>query len=159
MNISQNYLSALKRRLNKEFFICEKFSIIINPYHIARRGLYREILNLADQIKGRTLDFGCGSKPYQDLFKKSECYIGIDVRSSGHDHGNSKIDIFFDGETIPIQNNSLDCVVSFQVLEHVFDIDSALTEMHRTLKPEGLLLITVPFAWDEHEIPNDFKRY
>jgi hypothetical protein len=27
------------------------------------------------------------------------------------------------------------------------------------LKPGGKLLITIPFAWDEHETPYDFARY
>ena len=43
--------------------------------------------------------------------------------------------------------------------EHVFEPDIFLLEIKRVLKPNGKLLLTVPFAWDEHEQPNDFARY
>jgi SAM-dependent methyltransferase len=49
--------------------------------------------------------------------------------------------------------------VCFEVLEHVFNIDQVFSEMLRVLKPEGLLLISIPFAWEEHEEPYDFARY
>ena len=40
---------------------------------------------------------------------------------------------------------SFDCVISQDVFEHVFDIDSCLKEMYRVLRPEGHLIISVPF--------------
>ena len=43
---------------------------------------------------------------------------------------------------------SLGAVLSFDVLEHVPDHKKALAEIHRGLKPGGLLLLSVPFAWD-----------
>jgi SAM-dependent methyltransferase len=45
------------------------------------------------------------------------------------------------------------------VLEHVFNPDEFLAEIHRILKPEGTLLLTVPFVWDEHKQPIDYARY
>jgi glycosyltransferase involved in cell wall biosynthesis len=41
---------------------------------------------------------------------------------------------------------SFDRVLSFDVLEHVPDPDRAFREFHRVLKPDGVLLFTVPFA-------------
>jgi SAM-dependent methyltransferase len=49
--------------------------------------------------------------------------------------------------------------VTNQVLEHVFHPDRFLGEINRVLKAGGLLLMTVPFVWDEHEQPFDFARY
>lgn len=43
---------------------------------------------------------------------------------------------------------SVDTVMSFDVLEHIPDYRKALREIHRVLKPGGLLLLSVPFAWD-----------
>ena len=34
-----------------------------------------------------------------------------------------------------------------------------LAEINRVTKINGSLLITLPFVWDEHEIPFDFARY
>ncbi len=38
-------------------------------------------------------------------------------------------------------------------------IDDILTELNRVLKNGGLMLLTVPFCWNEHEAPYDFGRY
>ncbi|MGL6179162.1 MAG: class I SAM-dependent methyltransferase, partial [Tannerellaceae bacterium] len=46
-----------------------------------------------------------------------------------------------------------------EVLEHVPDIDQSLKEIRRVLKPQGRVLITVPFVWTEHELPFDFRRF
>jgi SAM-dependent methyltransferase len=52
-----------------------------------------------------------------------------------------------------------DCVVSFEVLEHVFNIQEICAEITRVLKPNGLFLATLPFVFEEHETPHDFARY
>jgi SAM-dependent methyltransferase len=41
----------------------------------------------------------------------------------------------------------------------VFTPTEFLGEVHRVLRPGGKFLLTVPFAWDEHEQPHDFARY
>ena len=45
------------------------------------------------------------------------------------------------------------------MFEHIFNIDEILIELNRVLKINGKLLITIPFAWEEHEQPFDFARY
>ena len=44
---------------------------------------------------------------------------------------------------------SFNCVISQDVFEHVFDIDSCLKEMYRVLTPRGHLIISVPFYTTE----------
>ncbi len=107
---------------------------------------------------GRMLDFGCGRKPYENLFSVTE-YIGLDMEQTGHDHRNSKVDVFYDGRHIPLPDNSFDALVCSEVLEHVFDPDIILQEIRRVLKPEAMVLVTVPFCWNEHEVPYDYARY
>lgn len=46
---------------------------------------------------------------------------------------------------------SVDLIVCNHVLEHVDDLYAALRELHRVLRPEGHLLLTVPFA--SHRAP------
>jgi glycosyltransferase involved in cell wall biosynthesis/SAM-dependent methyltransferase len=48
-------------------------------------------------------------------------------------------------------DNSFDCILSFDVMEHVSDDLSALAEVHRCLKPGGTFLFTAPFAKDRTE--------
>lgn len=152
-------ISSLKKRLRKEAFITTPLSIIINPVYIIRNGLYKSISNIAPNIGGDILDFGCGSKPYESLFENAKSYIGVDIDVSGHNHKESKVDYFYDGKKLPFADESFDAVVCFEVFEHVFNIEEVLAEIYRVLKPNGQLLISIPFAWDEHEIPYDFARY
>lgn len=46
-----------------------------------------------------------------------------------------------------------------EVFEHIFNLEEIMKELHRVLKKGGKGLITVPFAWPEHEVPYDFGRY
>jgi len=134
-------------------------AIVISPVYFIRTGLYKNISRLAPNLNGNVLDFGCGSKPYESLFVNATSYIGVDIEVSGHDHTNSKIDVYYDGKTLPFPDDHFDAAVCFEVLEHVFNIDELMAEIRRVLKPDGQLLISIPFAWDEHEIPYDFARY
>ncbi|HTE29359.1 MAG TPA: class I SAM-dependent methyltransferase [Chryseolinea sp.] len=148
--------------MNK-FFFRQSFhpglpGLFLNPFYFIRKQLYDNIRNEAPSLSGRLLDFGCGSKPYEDLFKVDE-YIGIDMENTGHGHANSKIDVFYDGKTIPFPDNSFDCVFCSEVFEHIFNLEEVLVEIRRVMKPGAQILITVPFCWNEHEVPYDFGRY
>jgi SAM-dependent methyltransferase len=133
-------------------------SLLINPFYLIRRSLYLNIKDLAPKLEGKLLDFGCGRKPYENLFSVRE-YIGIDIIVSGHNHGNSKVDVYYDGTTIPFDDHSFDSLFCSEVLEHVFNPDEVLTEISRVLKLQALAIITIPFCWNEHEIPFDYGRY
>ena len=82
-------------------------SLFINPLYLIRKPLYKHIRTLAPTLKGKLLDFGCGRKPYEDLFTVNE-YIGVDMESTGHDHTNSKVDVFYDGKHLPFDDNTFD---------------------------------------------------
>lgn len=149
----------IKNYYQKQIFLPNILSIIFNPVYIQRRLLKEKIKKYASMITGDVLDFGCGSKPYKSLFTHANSYSGSDILVSGHDHNDSEIDIIYDGSTLPLEGGSFDSAVSFEVFEHVFDIKHELSEIRRVLKPGGTLLITLPFVWEEHEIPYDFARY
>ena len=50
---------------------------------------------------------------------------------------------------IPFADNSFHCVICSEVLEHLHEYPSAIEELHRVLKPGGVLAISVPRAWPE----------
>ena len=126
--------------------------------YFIRQAILKGISEFIPNLKGKLLDFGCGSKPYQSLFEVEE-YIGLDFKGEGHSHENENIDVYYDGKTIPLNNNSIDAIFSSEVLEHIFNPNEILQEFHRVLKPGGKVLITCPFVWSEHESPNDYARY
>lgn len=153
------------KEIIKKIYIKESFypswflGIWINPTFIVRRGILKGIKKICSKfIGGKLLDIGCGSKPYEELFTVNE-YIGIDVEVSGHNHSLSKIDKFYDGATIPYNENEFDWVFSSEVFEHVFNLDELLKEINRVLIKGGKLAFTCPFVWEEHEQPYDFARY
>lgn len=131
----------------------------VNHSFFCRRGLISNIRKLSGVIEGCVLDVGCGSKPYKQEFKKATKYVGLDIEESGHDHSEEKIDVFYDGINIPFKDESFDSVVSFEVLEHIFQPEKLIKEIIRVLRPNGFFLLTTPFLWDEHEQPYDYARY
>lgn len=131
--------------------------LFVNPFYFARRGLLVAIRDLSHAVRGRLLDVGCGSRPYESLFVVSE-YVGLELDTPENRAAN-KADFYYDGGTFPFEAASFDAVVCNQVLEHVFEPDAFVMEIARVLKSDGRLLLTVPFVWDEHEQPRDYGRY
>jgi ubiquinone/menaquinone biosynthesis C-methylase UbiE len=69
-------------------------------------------------------------------------------------------DLVLDVRSMPqVSDLSYDCVLCNGVLEHVDDDLAALREMHRILKPAGILLMGLPFRQAIHLAPTDFRRY
>jgi SAM-dependent methyltransferase len=131
---------------------------VFHPYYFIRKCLREKIQSKAPLLKGRLLDFGCGAKPYQSFFTVDE-YIGVDFENEGHSHDYEDIDVFYDGKTIPFPDQHFDSILTTEVFEHVFNLPELLTELNRVLKPGGMMLVTCPFVWNEHEVPNDYARY
>jgi SAM-dependent methyltransferase len=153
-------LASFHRYYLHQRFFPDLFSIVINPFYFSRKALLKQIKSSSKKLTGRLLDFGCGSKPYRSLFFNVSEYIGIDVdNGESHNHENENIDIFYDGQTIPFENEVFDSILASEVLEHVPDIDKILSELYRVLKKNGKILVTVPFVWPEHEMPYDFRRF
>jgi len=153
--------NKFKEIILEHFFRPKFWSIIINPYFIARYNLFKRIKAFSKNYNWSNkeiLDVGCGIKPYSILFKNSK-YLGIDVEDSGHKNEFKYADVYFDGKNIPFSDKSFDLVICTQVIEHSLDYQFLLKEIYRVLKDNGLLLLTTPFVWNEHEIPYDFFRF
>jgi SAM-dependent methyltransferase len=150
-------IDSIKKYFNKQQYQPDVFGLFVNPFYFARKGLYENISALANKVTGRILDVGCGQKPYATLFRSSQ-YIGLEL-DSPENRQNKKADFFYDGLRFPFQDCEFDSIVVNEVFEHVFNPTDFLREINRVLRPDGMLLMTVPFVWDEHEQPNDYARY
>lgn len=150
-------LRILKSYCRRQMFFPGVGGIFLNPFYFARKGLAKHISDLAGRIVGKTLDVGCGNKPYAYLYRSDE-YIGLEIDSMANRQA-KKADYFYDGNKFPFTDESFDSVVANEVFEHVFNPDQFLNEVARVLRPKGMVLMTLPFVWDEHEQPYDFARY
>lgn len=146
-----------KRVYVRQAFYPGWLGIFINPFFHARAGLVKAVTRMAPMLRGKLLDVGCGSKPYQELFIV-DAYDGLDIDNEST-RERAVADYFYDGYDFPFTDDEYDSILCNQVLEHVFNPDEFLGEIRRVLKPGGKLLLTVPFVWDEHEQPYDYARY
>lgn len=142
---------------------------ILNPYYMEHRLLWRRIGEVGPELTGRLLDVGCGEKQYHTLFPNVDRYMGIEhlaavinveaklEKSVSHVFG--IIEAFAEGERLPFKDGSFDSAVSIEVLEHIPDPGKVVHEIARVLKPGAPLMVTVPFVYELHQTPYDFRRY
>ncbi len=99
---------------------------------------------------GRVLDYGCGfGYAYQrQLSRAVKDYTGADVAdvalADAGRKGLRAIKINSESGAIDSPDSTFDGACSIEVLEHLFDPLRAVREIHRVLKPRGVLVVTVP---------------
>jgi len=119
--------------------------------------LYLEVLfwanhaspwNLLDGHGKIALDIGCAYGFVKDLLDRLGYYVfGTDVsRFAIHQGTKFGVDMLTlsDISHLPFRASSFDLITCFEVLEHIYDPRTALDELHRLLKPRGILLIVTP---------------
>lgn len=117
-----------------------------NPIH---QRLLKAYVIASDMVSGKLLEVGCGEgRGIEWLTPKVASYSAIDKIVSVVEKLKAK---FPQGDIIsgnipplPYVDNSFDCVVSFQVIEHIKDDHTFLKEISRVLKPGGFALISTP---------------
>lgn len=131
---------------------------LTHPLYLIRNRLLKSLLVQIPKLKGKVMDFGCGIKPYESLFTVDE-YIGVDFIGEGETYAKTKVDVIYDGKTLPFPDESFDSIFSTEVAEHIFNLEEIIKELQRVLRKGGVMLLTCPFTMPEHEAPNDFARY
>ena len=123
---------------------------------VGRRKATFEALNIA--AGQHILDLGCGGG---HLLKDLALSVGVNGRVVGLDPSDKQIEaaqeyckgldnVSFNLDSavkLSFEDNAFDAVASIQVLEYVKDVDSALAEISRVIKPGGRLA-TVSVLWD-----------
>jgi SAM-dependent methyltransferase len=95
----------------------------------------------------RVLDFGCGGGRFLATLPNA---IGVEIAQHAVDRAKANVphaDIRLleaDG-SLPLGHGEIDLVWCSEVLEHIPDVAHALLEIRRVLKPDGRVLITVPY--------------
>ena len=101
----------------------------------------------------RVFDLGCGDRPYEPIIQsRGYEYVGCDLNGAADF-------VMTPGRPIDVADGAAAGVVSFQVLEHVWDLDWYLGECRRLLKPGGWLLLSTHGVWPYHPHPTDCRRW
>jgi dolichol-phosphate mannosyltransferase len=92
---------------------------------------------------GRTLDVGCGSSI---ILQSLNYAVGIDVLANKLRYMRQYGVPLTLGSVmaLPVRNESFDCVVCSQVIEHIPDDPAIMRELLRVLRPGGLLVLGTP---------------
>lgn len=138
MNIS----SLLKKiRSLGTFYIAEQ-----TPKHLEAIRLYEldVALNLFPS-EGKLLEIGAGTG-WQAKALQNHGYdvCAIDIPSSNLRDNRIWPVTDYDGKTIPFEDNTFDIIFSSNVLEHISHIYEFQKEMHRVIKPEGIVIHILP---------------
>lgn len=92
-----------------------------------------EWLRVDGEAEDLVVDLGCGKR------KQSPRSIGVDR------YAHPTSDVLADIERgLPFTDQSLDQIYAIHVLEHVREIIGVMNEIHRVLKPSGVLHVMVP---------------
>ncbi len=111
---------------------------------------------IPENKKAIILDFGSRKSPYKTIFDiKAKEYLTADLKSE-----NYSVDVIIEDDgTLKQSSDSVDLVLSLQVLEHVDNVDLYISEAHRILKPGGLFWLTTHGMWPYHPTPDDYYRW
>ena len=116
------------------------FDYIRKRYHYSR---YSKVKKILEENK-KVLDIGCG-KPCECMedgsFLNYLGYgIGMDIKNCSIKHNFVKGDLI----NIPFSKNTFDIVVAMEVIEHVSKIETALKNINRVLKDDGIFIMSIP---------------
>jgi len=112
-------------------------------YSPERQSYYRECrvraVNYFQLGSGKLLDIGCWLGELKDYLPTGLTYYGCDMVE--REEVRAFPFVAAQAERLPFEDNSFDAAVFYAVLIHVFDVDRALAEAARVLKPGGRLYL------------------
>ena len=132
---------------------------IVHKITGTRKFYYRRLEEISATTKGKKiLEIGSGKQ-----VKGEEAYSAIHIFDNAKEFRQTDVNPEFGHEILDITDmdikNEYDVILCLNVLEHVYDHDAAVKNMHAALRKGGRLIIAVPFAFPLHDEPHDYWRY
>ena len=96
-----------------------------------------------------------GQEEFADLrpFFPGKVYVGCDMRAG------LGVDRVEDVHCLRIKSNCIGTVLIFDTLEHVENVHRAMSEIHRVLKPGGMVILSSVMKFPIHDYPSDYWRF
>jgi len=127
----------------------ELYNKIANKFDKTRFSVWKSVRLFLDSLDSNSynLEIGCGNGKNM-LYRKDIEFIGIDISSEQIKICKQKrLNVFISNMTnLLFDNDKFDniiCIATYHHLNNDEDRQNALNEMYRTLKSNGLLLLTV----------------
>ncbi|MEX0881316.1 MAG: methyltransferase domain-containing protein [Candidatus Saccharimonadales bacterium] len=134
--------------------------LMIYGEHVARYETAKALV--VDKV---VLDIACGSGYGSSILaEEAKNVIGVDadgktISYAAKKYGSKKVKFLVgDATQIPIGDNSVDAVISFETIEHVANYRKFLSEVKRVLRDEGILIISTPNQ-DTYIEDNPFHKH
>lgn len=124
---------------------------------------YRKMVEVVGTTAGRhILEIGSDNGVFSYLFRQRGGHwksAELDERSVNAIKELVQTDVYriYDGAPLPFQDNEFDIVVIVDIIEHLHDDEGFMCEIHRVLKPEGLLIVNAPNV-KEGSLLSRFRR-
>ncbi|MDX2139206.1 MAG: class I SAM-dependent methyltransferase [Chloroflexota bacterium] len=136
---------------------------IHDQYTVPRVDFASWVLDRADwQATSRVLDVGTGSGVYYPMLHKRNKrlhYIGVDNSAGMLTHHQAMHDLLLaDALKLPFASGTFDVVMAHHMLFHVQDIEAAIDEFRRVLKPRGILMTATNSIQTMPEFQALFRR-
>ncbi len=121
------------------------------------------VRSLSPAPKTNILDVGCGTGMMVEGLGGYGRVVGIELASEALVYCKRRGIPAVQGTalSLPIRANAGEIITSLDLIEHVDDDVAALREIHRVLKPGGVVIITVPafqILWSSHDEVNLHRR-
>lgn len=136
-------------------YAAEDYRTKLSSYEVARVDalslLVKNTLRL--QNPESVLDYGSGNGLHVDLWKKLFPNSKLHFADISKEANRQLVDKFpeyknttklISEDRVDFQDNTFDVIFSIEVMEHVQDLNTYLTEVKRLLKPGGLFIWTTP---------------
>lgn len=109
-------------------------------------------------VKGVVLDIGAADRWLAKSLHPEARYFALDYPTTAVHRYGTRPDVYADAANLPIATASIDAVVCLETLEHVAELELALAEIARVLKPDGRAFLSMPFLYPIHDAPHDHTR-
>lgn len=122
-----------------------------------RRLLDRDLMEACASLHGLVLDLGGEWQQRRGTFRPPQradlrwLCVNLDLAVAP--------DVAADIAHVPLANGCADAVICTEALEHVPFPEAVLAEAQRLLRPDGQLILSMPFLFPVHADPHDYQRY
>lgn len=156
----------IKKYLNKIYDDAMRLNDANVCQAISESGPFENILDVGCWDGKKTLEYAKSAKG-KNIF-------GIEIVDEKAKEANSKniktFSLIADRDVWPFEDESLDCVVSNQVIEHLSDVDHFISEAYRVLKKGGVIvtstnnlsswhnIFALVFGWAPFDLTNSSKK-